>query len=336
VGGELNAFTGKEDTIIHATILKNDLKKALELIAEMTFNATFPAKEAEKEKPVIVDEINFYKDNPVDQIFDDFEEHLFAHEAIGRPILGNATSLLSITPPQLHRFVDRHYFPQNMVLSIVGKCPGKRIEQLAGQYFGAFEGNGKQCNRSCPGAYTPFKLQHQRNTYQAHCILGNRAYPFYHPRYMALALFVNYLGGPASNSLFNTLLREKYGWVYSVEVNYTPYSDCGGLTIYFGTDKKRVEDCQEIIFKELEKLRKTPFTGIQLHRMKKQMLGQLAIAADNAESQMISQAKSVLAFDTIETSEQIKEKIDHITSAELQDIVEELFHPANLSCLIYV
>jgi predicted Zn-dependent peptidase len=335
VGGELNAFTTKEETVVHATILKNDLGKALELIADMAFNPTFPPKEFEKEKLIILDEINAYKDNPAEQIFDDFEERLFAHTTVGRSILGSEQSLTSLAPQQLHDFVAQFYHPQNMILSVVGKISAKRMEELSCNYFGDFVMRSRPHRRTAPGAYTPFHILQPRNTYQAHCMLGNRTYSLYHPKRVAVSLFTNYLGGPASNSLLNTLLREKHGLVYTVEANYNPYADCGAFSIYFGTDKEHVQKCRDLISAAFKKLREAPLSESVLQRIKKQLIGQLAIAADNAESQMISQAKSVLAFDKVETPEQIKEKINAVTAGELQEIANEVLHPDRLSTLIY-
>jgi predicted Zn-dependent peptidase len=335
VGGELNAFTTKEETVVHATILKNDLGKALELIADMVFNPTFPVKEFERERPVILDEINAYKDNPAEQIFDDFEERLFAQTTIGRAILGNEQSLATLAPQQLHRFVEQHYHPQNMILSVVGKISAKRIEQLSCKYFGDVAARPCMHSRTAPCPCAPFRVPQPRNTYQAHCMIGNRAHSLYHPGRVAASLLTNYLGGPASNSLLNTLLREKHGLVYTVEANYSPYADCGAFNIYFGTDKENVQKCCDIIAATCEKLRETPLDGRLLQRIKKQLIGQLAIAADNAESQMISQAKSLLAFNKVETPEQLKEKINAVTAAELQEIAAEMLHPDRLSTLIY-
>jgi predicted Zn-dependent peptidase len=335
VGGELNAFTTKEETVVHATILKNDMGKALELIADMVFNPTFPAKEFEKEKLVILDEINAYKDNPAEQIFDDFEERLFAQTTVGRSILGSEQSLAALTPPQLHKFVTRHYHPQNMILSVVGKVSAKRVEELSCKYFGAFAARPQSPDRTAPGPCTPFRISQPRNTYQAHYMTGNRACSLYHPKRAAVSLFANYLGGPASNSMLNTLLREKHGLVYTVEANYSPYADCGAFSIYFGTDKENVQKCCDIMAAAFKKLRETPLDGRLLQRIKKQLIGQLAIAADNAESQMISQAKHMLAYNKVETPEQIKEKINAVTAAELQEIAAEMLDPEQLSTLIY-
>ncbi|MCL2098727.1 MAG: insulinase family protein [Bacteroidales bacterium] len=336
VGGELNAFTTKEETVIHATILKHDLDKALGLIAQMAFAPTFPEKEVCKERVVILDEINAYKDNPSEQIFDDFEERLFSGAAIGRTILGNTVSLQHIGVPQLRNFVARHYHPQNMVLSIVGKCRLPRVEQLANKHFGAFHLQGTSQSRLAPEPYALFHETIDRNTFQAHCIIGTRAYALHDSRRIGLALLCNYLGGPASNSLLNTILREKYGLVYTIESNYSSYSDCGALSIYFGTDKEQVDKCRDLVIKELEKLCKEAVSALQLQRIKKQLLGQLAIAGDNSEAQMLNQGKSLLVFNKVETRKQIAEKIETITAQQLQDIAQEVFAPKQLSCLIYI
>ncbi len=335
VGGELNAFTTKEETVVHATILKNDLNKALELIAQMAFAPTFPEKETHKERVVILDEINSYKDNPSEQIFDDFEERLFNGATIGRPILGNADTLKHIGTTQLRNFVEQHYHPQNMVLSIVGKFRLHRIEALVNKHFGSFATSGMTPTRTAPESHKLFRETVSRNTFQAHSIIGTRAYQLHDPRRIGLALLNNYLGGPASNSLLNTVLREKHGLVYTIESNYSPYSDCGALTIYFGTDKEQVDKCRDLIFKELEKLCRSSLNQLQLQRIKKQLLGQLAIAADNGEAQMLNQAKHLLVFNQIETNKQLAEKIDALTAVQLQEIAQDIFHPDRLSWLTY-
>lgn len=336
VGGELNAFTTKEETAVHATILKNDLEKALELIADMVFAPTFPEKEAQKERLVILDEINSYKDNPSEQIFDDFEERLFPGSTLGRPILGNEKSLNNIQAKQLHNFIQKHYNPQDMVLSVVGKQGLQRIEQLALKYFTQPEREQEKTLRSLPGAYKLFRETVSRKTFQSHCVMGTRAYSLHDPRRIGLALLNNYLGGPASNSLLNTILREKHGLVYTIETNYTTYADCGALTIYFGTDKNKVEKCRTLVFKELEKLYKQPLPHLQLHRIKKQLLGQLAIAADNGEAQMLNQAKSILVFNKVETNKQLAEKIEALSAQQLQEIAADILDPEKLSILTYV
>jgi len=336
VGGELNAFTTKEETVIHATILKNDLGKALELIAQMAFSPIFPEKEIEKERMVILDEINASKDNPSEQIFDDFEERLFSGAAIGCPILGNADSLQQIDASRLRNFVAKHYHQRNMVLSIVGNFRLSRIEQLVDKYFGIFYFKGKPQDRLQPKPHKTFRETITRSTFQAHCIIGARAYALHDTKRIGLALLNNYLGGPASNSLLNTILREKHGLVYTIESNYSSYSDCGALNIYFGTDKEQADRCRDLVLKELEKLRAAPMNSSRLQRIKKQLIGQLAIAADNGEAQMLNQGKSLLVFNKVDTIKQVAEKIEALTAQQLLDIAQEVFEPKRLSWLMYV
>ncbi len=336
VGGELNAFTTKEETVLHATILKNDLEKALELIADMAFAPIFPQKETDKERPVIIDEINSYKDNPSELIFEDFEERLFPATTLGRPILGSDTSLQRINAPQLHAFAGQHYTPHNTVLSIVSKHRPQRIEQMINTYFGGQETRQSAHARQTPGQYQQFRETVTRNTFQAHCVIGTHAYSLHDPRRTGLALLNNYLGGPASNSLLNTLLREKHGLVYTIDTNFNTYTDSGMLTIYFGTDKENVEKCCRLIFNELEKLCATPLKEPLLRRIKKQLLGQLAIAADNSEAQMLSRAKSLTVFNKVETQKEIADKVEAVTAAQLQEIAADILQPARLSQLTYV
>jgi predicted Zn-dependent peptidase len=335
VGGELNAFTTKEETVIHATVLKGDIEKAIELIADMAFHATFPDKELLKEKDVIIDEINSYKDNPAELIFDGFDKLLFGGSALGQPILGTPDTLRHIDSPQIKAFTQRHYHTAQMVFSTIGKLNHRRMERLVNKHFSLFPVAGNKCERTVPAAYQPFQATENHQTFQAHCVTGNRAYAQTDPRRIGLALLVNYLGGPAANSRLNTVLREKNGLVYTIEAAYTPYQDTGACTIYFGTDKDSLEQCLDLVHKDLALLREKPFGTAQLHRIKKQLLGQLFISADNAEAQMLSQAKSLMAYNYVETFELLKAKIDALTAQELQDTANDIFAPAQLSTLIY-
>jgi predicted Zn-dependent peptidase len=336
VGGELNAFTTKEETVVHAIVLKHDFEKAVELIADMVFRSTFADKELAKEKEVIADEINSYRDNPAELIFDDFDRRLFADSPMGMPILGTAESLAGIRSPELKAFVERHYAPAQMVFSSIGRISARRMEQLAYKYFSPFPATPSGTRRTAPPTATaPFRKEQRHRTFQAHCLIGARAYSLNDPRRTGLALLVNYLGGPAANSRLNTLLREKNGLVYTVEAAYTPYLDCGAATVYFGADKERVAQCEELVYRELYELCTQLLTPTQLHRIKKQLLGQLSIQADHTEAQMLSQAKSLMAYGEVETFEQMQARIDALTAPQLRDIANEILLPENVSTLIY-
>ncbi|MDR2361363.1 MAG: insulinase family protein [Prevotellaceae bacterium] len=335
VGGELNAFTTKEETVVHAIVLKSDLDKAVELLADIVFRSTFPDRELAKEKEVIADEINSYLDNPSELIFDDFDKWLFAGSSLGRPILGTPDSLADITAAQLKTFVSRHYRPSQLVFSTVASVNAKRMEQLAVKYFSEFPAAGVRRERKAPSVCRPFQKILRRNTFQEHCIIGNRAYSLHDPRRTGLALLVNYLGGPAANSRLNSLLREKNGLVYTTDATYMPYDDCGTVTLYFAADRVSLNRCAELVQKELTAICTNAFGTAQLHRIKKQWLGQLFINADNAEVQMLSNGKNVMSYGYVESFEQLKAKIDALTAAELLDIANEIFAPERLSTLIY-
>lgn len=336
VGGELNAFTGKEETAIHAITLSSDFSKALELIADVTFNSTFPELELQKEKVVIFDEINSYKDSPAEAIFDDFEEYIFPNCSLGRNILGNKKSLKHFDAKHLHSFISRNYSTERMVISSVGKMPFKRVVELAERHFSQYPLQEKKQERVPPPVYAPFSKTVDKNTHQAHCVIGNRSYKLSDERSTALTLLMNILGGPLSNSRLNTSLREKYGLVYNVEASYTPYQDTGLFSIYFGTSKATLDSSINATMAELKKLKTDKLTVLQLNRAKKQMIGQLTIANESPEQLMLAMGKSLLSLNHIDTAEETLAKIHAVTPETLIDIANELFDTARLSTLTYI
>jgi predicted Zn-dependent peptidase len=302
----------------------------------MVFHAAFPEKELAKEKEVVLDEINSYKDNPQEQIFDDFENLLFAGSPIGRPTLGTPESLEKMSQRQLAAFTQRYYRCSQMVFSSVGKIAPARMETLVERHFGNFKQvDTVMHDRTQPAAYKPFHKEEEKNTFQANCIIGNRAYPLNDQRRIGLAVLINYLGGPASNSRLNTLLREKNGLVYTIDATYTPYSDTGAMTIYFGCDKENIARCIALVQKELHTISRQTFSLIQLHRIKKQLLGQLVIASENGESQMLSQGKSLMAYNKVESLTELQARINAVSVSDLLAIANEIFAPDSLSMLIY-
>lgn len=335
VGGELNAFTTKEETVIHAATLSGDFAKALDLIADVTFNSTFPDAELEKEKEVILDEINSYKDSPADLIFDDFEEQLFPDSSLGLSILGNKKSLKRFGAKQLQEFISRSYSTEQMVLSSVGKLPFKRVVELVERYFSPYTLQPQKQERIFPPPYQPFRRTVSKHTHQAHCVIGGRSYKLSDERATAFTLLINMLGGPLSNSRLNTSLREKYGLVYNVEAGYTPYQDTGLFSIYFGTAKATLDSSINAAMDELKKLQNNELSTLQLSRAKKQLIGQFTIANENPEQLMLGMGKSLLSLNRIDTIEETLAKIATITSKMLIVIANELFEPANLSILTY-
>lgn len=333
LGGELNAFTTKEETVVHATTLKGDLPKAAELISDVAFNSTFPARELAKETEVIVDEINSYKDSPPDRIYDEFEDMLFAGSDLGHNILGTEKSVSLADTHLLKDFTERCYNTDQMVLSVGGNLSEAAFVKLAERYFGGRQASLRRFSRQAPATISRFEKSVNRNTHQAHCILGGRAYDNKASHRVTLALLVNVLGGPAANSMLNVLLREKNGLTYNVEASYTPYCDTGIAAIYFGTDKGRTDRCLELIDKQLCALRNTALTTRQLAAAKKQFIGQLAISMEGKEGYMLSAAKSLLVYGDVDSQEDIYKKVRAITAADILAVANDVF--AEPSVLIY-
>lgn len=333
LGGELNAFTTKEETVVHATTLRRDLAKSAELISDVVFNSQFPEKEIAKEKEVVVDEINSYKDSPPDRIYDEFEDMIFAGSDLGHNILGTSRSVNSFNSGKLNDFTQRCYNTDQMVFTVAGNISESVFIKLAETHFGSHPGNSRAFQRKPAGKVQSFSKTINRSTHQAHCIIGNRAYGNKDPKRITLALLTNLLGGPAANSMLNVLLREKNGLTYSIEAAYTPYIDTGVASIYFGTDKDKTEQCLELIHKQLGTLRDGKLTSRQLSLAKRQFIGQLAISMEAKEGYMLSAGKSLLVYDDIDSQDVIYKKIQGITADEITEVANEIF--TDMSVLIY-
>ena len=333
LGGELNAFTTKEDTTIHATTLKADFAKAAELIADIAFRSTFPDRELEREKEVIVDEINTYKDSPADMIYDTFEDMLFAGSELGHNILGRKASLMRYDGDAIRSFTARTHTTDQMVFSSIGNFSAKAAETVAARYFADRAASARGFGRSAPAAYAPFEKTVVKHTHQTHCIIGNRACGIGEEQRLPLALLTNILGGPCANSLLNVVVREKNGLSYNIEASYTPYGDTGIVAIYFSSDHSNADQCIALIDDQLRKLRTAPLTARQLSMAKKQFIAQLAISSESNESYMLSAGKSLLVHDDVDTMEQVYAKVRDLTAAQLTEAAETVF--SNMSRLIY-
>ncbi|MCU4177485.1 M16 family metallopeptidase [Carboxylicivirga sp. N1Y90] len=335
VGGELNAYTTKEETCLYASFLKEDFERAIDLIHDITFNSTFPKKEIEKEKEVIVDEINSYKDSPAELIFDEFEEMLYAGDAMGRNILGTPEHLKSFGKKEIEKFIQNNYNTDEMVFCSVGDVSFKKIKLWAEKYFGTIPANPRLHKRKNVGLYIPQSLTLEKNTHQCHVLIGSTAYDYKSPKRLHLHLLNNLLGGPGMNSRLNMALREKNGIAYNVESSYTPYYDTGVFNIYFGTDHDNLSRSFSIIDRELKKLKDASLGSMQLLKAARQMKGQLAISADNRENLMLTMGKSYLMYNQVDSLDEIYKKIDSITAKDLQGIANEILDDKNLSYLIY-
>jgi predicted Zn-dependent peptidase len=335
VGGELNAYTTKEETCIHASFLKEDYERTIELIADILLHSTFPEKEVEKEKEVIVDEINSYKDNPSELIFDDFDELLFPKSTIGRSILGTPEILKTFTREKAEQFLLNKYYSNQMVFCTIGDISFNRLIKLTSKYFEKTPFRVGSNNRTGNFNNKIFNKEKFKKTYQTHCVIGNQAYSLKDDKRITLHLLNNILGGPGMNSRLNMSLREKNGCTYNIESNYSAYTDTGIFSVYFGTDKENLEKSLALTHKELMRIRNQKLGGIQLAKAKKQLIGQLAIASENNENLMLSIAKSLLVFDKVDTLEEINRQIEAITAEQLIEIANEILDPNNLSTLIY-
>ncbi|PKP36492.1 MAG: peptidase M16 [Bacteroidetes bacterium HGW-Bacteroidetes-15] len=335
VGGELNAYTSKEETVVHATFLKEDFHRAVELLFDIMFRSTFPEKELKKEKEVILDEINSYKDSPSELIFDDFEELVYPNHPIGRNILGTKKHLKRFTKTDIINFMERNYNTDQMVFCSMGNIPFNRVVKLAERYFGSIPSNPRKVSRIPVIDSPPDFKEVKKNTYQRHCIVGSRAFDLKHPNRIGMYLLNNILGGPGQNSRLNLALRERSGFAYNVESSYTPYSDTGLFSIYFGTDKANFQKSLDLLYDELKQIRSVKLGVQQLGKAKRQLMGQLAISAENSESLMLNVARSFLFFNTFDGLDEVYTRIESISALELMDIANEILLPANLSTLIY-
>ncbi len=335
VGGELNAYTTKEETAIHASFLKDDYERALDLISDIAFNSVFPDKEIEKEKDVVIEEINSYLDSPSELIFDDFEELIFAGQPIGRNILGTPDSVRSFTKNTISGFISNNYSTSQMVFCSVGNISDEKILKLFKIYFSNVVTNKREERTTKQWLYKPSTLTKKMDTFQNHCIIGTLAYDLKDERRMGMFLLNNILGGQGLNSRLNLSLREKNGLAYNVESSYNPYCDTGVFSIYFGTDSQLLDKSISIAMSELKKLRTTRLGSIQMSKAKNQIKGYLARGYENYESLMLSLGKSMLIFGKIERIEDLYRKIDGVTSSDILETANDIFDPYKLSTLIY-
>jgi predicted Zn-dependent peptidase len=335
VGADLNAYTTKEETCIYASFLNEFYDRTLELIQDIFFHSVFPEKELEREKQVVMDEIRSYQDTPDEQIFDDFEDLVFAGHPLGKNILGTAKSLKKFKQEDVLNFIHRNYRLNEVVIASVGKIDFKRLVKLVSKYFSDHPGRGQSHPRIAFQNYQPFNKSLRKKTSQVHCIVGAPAYEYSHERRIPLALLNNMLGGPIMNSRLSLALRERNGLTYHNESNYSAYSDVGIVHIYFGTDPVHHEKALSIVYKELKRLRDEELNKLQLHTIKKQIIGQLAIAQESNMAAMLAIGKSYLLQNRFDPIETIITRIEATTSEELVEIANEIFDESQLSILTF-
>ncbi len=336
VGGDLNAFTNKEEMVVYCSFMLQDFPRAVELLTDLVFHSVFPEREMEKEREVIIDEIKMYEDTPAELIFDDFEDLIYSGHPLGRNILGNEESLRGYGKQHADAFYHRYYRPDNMIFFVLGNF---RLEQVVRQVERWTAGTSYppvEMSRQQPPLIAPVRKQVCKQTHQAHVMLGGRAYDGQSTQRVALNLINNLLGGPGMNSRLNVSLREHRGLVYEIESNYTPYTDTGTFCIYFGCDHQDVGRCISLVEKELHLLCDHPLSDSQLRAAKKQLIGQIGVSSDNHESLALGMAKTYLHYNRFVTSQEAFQNIELLTASQLQQVAQEILSPQNLSVLCYV
>jgi predicted Zn-dependent peptidase len=335
VGGDVNAYTTKEETCVYTAFLSEHYARALELLSDMLFHSNFPENEIEKEKDVIIDEINSYKDSPAELIFDEFEDFVFSNLSLGKNILGEPDEIKAYSRQNLMDFKEKNYPTDQMVIFSVGNINFKKISNLTEKYF-ADVPEKKLASRGKESLiYQPFSKKEEKSTHQVHCIIGNVAYDFHNEKRNALSLLNNLLGGTSMNSRLSMALREKSGYVYDIESSYTGYSDNGIFNLYFGTEKDKFDKSLKLINKEFNKLKNNKLGVLQLQRAKQQLIGHIAISSENRDSAALAMGKSLMLFNKIESLDEINQKINAIAAEEILEVANEILDTKQLSMLVY-
>lgn len=335
VGGELNAYTTKEETSVYATFLCEYYERTIELISDIMVNSVFPEKELNKEKDVIIEEINSYNDSPSELIFDDFEDLVFSGHPLAHNILGTPHSVRSFNKDSAQKFIKRNYHPSEMVISSVGNIDGKKFKALVEKYFETMEPSNERKKRKPFSGYQPHERSKHKDTFQAHCIIGLESYSLKNSLRLPMVMLNNILGGSSMNSRLNMLLRERNGLAYNIESNYTPYTDTGIFMIYFGTEQQNTDKALDLIHREFDLLRKNGLGQKQLEKAKKQLIGQLAISCESHDDLMLTNGRSFLYFDKVDQWSEVFEKINKLTIDEINQVANEMLDISKYSKLIF-
>ncbi len=335
VGGEINAYTSKEETCIHASFMHPYYERWFDIVSDITMQSSFPEKELLKEKDIVIDEINSYKDTPSEQIIDDFDEIIFDGHPLGKNILGTPGHLKSFGRESIIHFIEKHYVSEEMVICSVGNIPFRRLIHLAEKYFGSLPQKSRHHHRSSYLSYERKNNTVNRQNHQAHCMTGNLAYSLKDKGKTALMLLNNIIGGPGLTSRLNMSVREKHGFCYHIESMYQPYSDSGIWGIYFGTDPGYVDKTMKLVHKELARLREKPLGSLQIKRAKNQLCGQVNIAHESNLNEMLYIGKKMLHFNHSDTLEEINQRIEAVTASEMREVANEVVEAEQMSTLVY-
>ncbi|MDT4842552.1 putative zinc protease [compost metagenome] len=335
VGADLNAYTTKEYTCIHASFLQPYVDRTMELFNDIVFHSIFPANEIEKEKGVVLDEITSYLDQPEEAINDDFEDMLFAGHPLGRNILGSPATVSALEKKNIVEFMKNNYRTDQIVVAVLGNYTFNKLIKIGQKHFGAVPENTPARERIQPLKNSPQQVVVNKQIMQAHSMLGTMTYSLYHPYKAGLLLLNNILGGNGMSSILNLQIREKYGIAYTIESNYSPLSDTGIFALYFGTDKEKVERATQLIFKEFKKIRSTKMSKVQLHKAQNKFIGQIALGEENRIGLLISMAKSLIDYHKIDDLTTVFDKIRAVSADDMFNIANEVLAEENLSSLTF-
>lgn len=332
VGGELNAYTTKEGTAIYSVFPCEHFERAIELIADLVANSQFPENELAKEREVVLEEIDSYRDTPMEAAYDDFEDLLFAGSPMGHNILGNEQELANICASDCRHYLDTQYVPENMVFFALGDIKSDRLFRIAEKYLGVLNHSLERTVRTTPIEVPTFNKVINIDSHQAHTIMGRQVFSMYDNRKYAMSLLNNIIGGPGMNSLLNVAIREKRGYVYTVESSLSLLSDCGIFQIYFGSDERHIAPSLKIIHRIIEDLATSPLSEKTLQAAKRQYLGQMLVSSENKEATALSLGKNFLYHNSIMTDGELAERINAITAQDLMDCAS-LLNPSSCSIL---
>ncbi len=334
VGGELNAYTTKEETMLYSVFPYGSLRRAVELISDLVISSQFPAAELDKEREVVADEIDSYLDTPSEAVFDDFEDLIFADSPLGHNILGTEKTIAGFDSAVCRQYLKENYTAENMVFFYMGRTRPDRVFSIVETYFGALEASVAERSRIAPVERPQFDIVRNIDSHQAHTIVGARIPGLYSAERYPIALFANMLGGPGMNSLLNIALRERRGLVYTVDASTAMFTDAGAMMVYFGCDPEDLDKCRRVVAQTLDSLANEALSPRAIEAAKKQYLGQLAVASDNREQMALSLGRSVLYFGSVASSDEVREKIRAITPGDLRSVAQMLSATSALTVTI--
>lgn len=336
VGGELNAYTTKEKIYFYTSVLDRFVDKAFDILSDITFHSIFPEKQIERERQIILEEMAMYNDTPEDAIQDDFDDQVFASHPLGHNILGTGPTIKSFSKEHFLGFINKSIDTSRIVVAFVGNIPFKRVVKLAEKYLGDIQAHTRDQRNSDVFDYRPSQKAIEKPISQAHVGLGVPAYPLADPKRVPFSMLTNLLGGPSMNTRLNMTLREKMACVYAIDAHYAAYTDTGLFTVFYGTEKRNLNKSKNAVIRELELLKNKKLGTVQLHKLKEQMMGQLAMAEEHYSGLMLAMAKSLLDLDTIQSLDEVFCEIEAVSATELQEVSNEVFQKDQISSLTFI